>query len=812
MGDLDINSIKNVSLRATAFEIDKLKSKDGKINTDEEWSVFNALKAHTEGWEEDAINELNSILGAHFSSARTTSPAARTTYTGVSSKEANKKVLEDLKTLVKDNEGFAFIQESLEESNKEGAYKTAVNSVIHVHDLINQKIDKNTSKKDLNNIKKSVEQELKAEKSGDELKFCKNVLNELIKVTKTDIIKRDGRKLIEQFIIAKKAADKNGEKFNYQAYMDQVKKTEKDKDALKELDEALKIDAFETVRLELDERNTPELKVSGKDLRKSVQAEYANDKYIKYATDKTENKTGSEIIARSKKAKAKSDELKSISREALIKAVGKDTFIKLEARYLGEHQNPDGTYDLTELWKEASDRAGGNYLFDRNDHDKTMDEKTLFNNTLNYLTKSVKGMDKTDTKDIIELCGFDIEGRDRSLKYIGNQMLGGLPEILGAAIGAAATRMGLIQVNATQSVKLNITNMASTEIEALKQQVVSQGGEFIADASGMVDISIEQVAKIVVDDRARNALISGASSLVIGAIAQGLAAAIFGGDRDEQSCISVSDYDKDNKRYKNPDDFKNYLRYNTKNPRKREMLNALIDCYVEAYGENWHEEFQNTVRKMAGFGSKCNPEECISKYYKSLGNDPVPTLKKEEEKPGDEATNDEESTATGSTECILTGTDTPEKDTTLTYTIKYGDSWPEIINAFYGDCLKDAAKEAGMKPTVYFKKALATDENGNLDQDLYRKLLDGYIPKTIDLPKFIGNCERIDNGKVKFVKPRGKMVGTINKAGHKSKQDGNATVTDCDKNTVTGKNKAEALKKYNEKYNKNYNQDDVIWN
>ena len=141
MGDLDIKLITNADLKATALEIDKAKSNDGKINTDEEWSVFNALKAHTEGWEEDAIDELNRILGANFSSARTTSPAARTTYTGVSSKEANKKVLEDLKTLVKDNEGFAFIQTSLEDSNKEGAYKTAVNSVIHVHDLFNKNID-----------------------------------------------------------------------------------------------------------------------------------------------------------------------------------------------------------------------------------------------------------------------------------------------------------------------------------------------------------------------------------------------------------------------------------------------------------------------------------------------------------------------------------------------------------------------------------------------------------------------------------------------------------------------------------------------
>jgi hypothetical protein len=83
--------------------------------------------------------------------------------------------------------------------------------------------------------------------------------------------------------------------------------------------------------------------------------------------------------------------------------------------------------------------------------------------------------------------------------------------------------------------------------------------------------------------------------------------------------------------------------------------------------------------------------------------------------------------------CTPQGAPIPKRELTVTHQIKYGDSWTELYRAYYGDCIEDAAKKAGVSPTVYFKRAIALDKDGNFDPQLYKKLLAGYIPKSVKI-------------------------------------------------------------------------------
>ena len=157
---------------------------------------------------------------------------------------------------------------------------------------------------------------------------------------------------------------------------------------------------------------------------------------------------------------------------------------------------------------------------------------------------------------------------------------------------------------------------------------------------------------------------------------------------------------------------------------------------------------------MAGVGSKLNPEECrMLKYNKpkdvnnnnhndNVDNDHDDGVHDDGDGDGDDITPDR---------CPVEMRKIAATDTTFTHKVKYGDSWSEIVKAYFPNYKECFGTLEGSKGAIRaLKKALATDADGKLNNALYQKLLAGYIPKELNIPAELGGCKRNDEGKVKF--------------------------------------------------------------
>ena len=96
----------------------------------------------------------------------------------------------------------------------------------------------------------------------------------------------------------------------------------------------------------------------------------------------------------------------------------------------------------------------------------------------------------------------------------------------------------------------------------------------------------------------------------------------LGGDKKEQSVISISDYDINDPKYTDAEQYKEYIATIYKDtPTKAEAFQKLVDHYQAQYGDEWHTHYWQELREMAGLGSKLNPDECgMIKYEVKYGD------------------------------------------------------------------------------------------------------------------------------------------------------------------------------------------------
>jgi len=277
--------------------------------------------------------------------------------------------------------------------------------------------------------------------------------------------------------------------------------------------------------------------------------------------------------------------------------------------------NKDGTYNFAKLSEVVGDRI--ELVLDRNDDDLRESEMDGLMADLKFLTG--EDFSKGEIRDIVRATGRKVQHKD----LLKDTPLAAIPAVTGAIaglIGGHVARHGELVV--TQAVYLTMTN---TQAQEVIKQLEEEGIKFKQSAAtaGKTNITILQ-QHIEGDPHKLNVYFGVINGLAIGTAVGVLANIIWGGNRNEKTCVSPSDYDFTNPKYTDPKLYKRYVevRY-ANNPVKVAAMKAMVDRYVKEHGKEWHKYYQNDLRRAAGIGSTLNPDEC-RRFYTGRKVDDTP--------------------------------------------------------------------------------------------------------------------------------------------------------------------------------------------
>lgn len=824
--DIDISKLKG-NLKLYAGLADGQGNSNEKIDTETELSIFkgHAQTAVQTGEVTDA--DYKAVFGSEIKT-----PAPQTAKAPVSNpvtltkkqvKDHNERVKDSVKEMVKSGVAPKDLMAKLEkEYTNTAEYKQMLDEVKYTLNLVNG--TNYDSKEGVENIHKQVKAQLKEAGKWDD--FHKDLLDSLEDQAKTAQIYKEYKDLVTEYESVKTTMQKtevvkqNGD--NFKAYVEIVKdKLKKDKtwkesytkEAFEQLEDYAERDAQRVQEHRLAHNTHATTK---KGIKKELRGmNKSDDKYQNKAIKKLIKGADGKNFARKHEVENKANALSSITADALRTELGKrgyqynfakkasahkignEIFEKLNKSYLPTVRKEDGTYDLSKLSEEIASRVGQDYKVNLSKDDKMAELKNIQNHL-----RSITGQDFTnnETKVLINMLGFDREHKDHTPKI--------LKTVVGAVGGGIAALSASSKLNVSQAVELTIGNstIANDIIKELEANGVKPGVTELADGSINIKILQEYMKDSTITD-----ILKGAG---IGALTNALFDIVFGDDKDEKSCMSISDYDINDPTYTDAEKYKEYVaNVFKKNPEKVDALHTLVDAYKEKFGDQWHAHFQQALRDMAGVGSKLNPEECrMIKYNKpkdvdnnnhddNVDNNHDDGVHNDGDGDGDDIVPDR---------CPVEMRKIAATDTTFTHKVKYGDSWSEIVKAYFPNYKECFGTLEGSKGAIRaLKKALATDADGKLNNALYQKLLAGYIPKELNIPAELGGCKRNDEGKVQFKQPVGTPKGYMGAVGARTKTDGSVEVADCTGTRGKGATTEEALADLNKKTGKHYTEADI---
>lgn len=819
---LDISLITNSKLRALANDVDdKNGNKNGKLDGDEV-SIFSdkaklGLTDKEAGYTEDEIDAITIVLGFEKKPVEDKTPVTNPI---AESKKDGKKERAEVKDTVKELVKQGISPEELVKALKDEKYGRLSNpkyaneiaEVEYVLNLVNEV--KYNSKEDVEKIHKYAKAKLKADDKWDS--FHKDLLDSLEKQAEANQVDKEFRALVDVYNDVKKASDTAGLAQNFEEYYKVVEgKVDKKKSYTKEALKKLKEFAQEDAKSSVVDRMEATTSTGKMGIRSELRKQAGDDDFQKDAIQ--DLKTERKIIAREHKVNNKIEELSSVSGEELKKQLGEmgnqynfakkmftrkrianNIYEKLGKSYLPKVKKADRNYDLSELAQVLKDHIGADYKVNQS-KDPKMSEVENIRAALKDLTNE----DFTDNEIgvLVNLFDFKREHVDRTprvLKAIGHGVTGAMGGAFGSAVSSD-------KLNVTQCVNLKFDSAAMAD--DIIKELDKQGIEYSKTSLTNGKLSIKILQQVSIDDRLSNILVGTLGGAALGVLTSAMADIIFGNVQDEKSCYSVSDYqpkkevykrdengnlikDKngkfvtelvENTTYTKPEEYKKHFANTTKNPEKIQAMNTLVDAYVKKYGDNWHSELHQAIIRMAGTGSKLNPEECkMMKFHKPVEDT---TIQKQEPKPEPKTEPEPKPEV-----CKVDAwSDTVDK--TVTHTRKGGDTWGGIVKAYY-PCL---VQEKGLSGAIRaLKVALATDENGNIDRATYNDLLKGGdLPKTMKLPAKIGDCDINKDATVKRVKVHGNGKARIQSVGHNTKET-TWTAQDCKNRRAYGKTEAEA--------------------
>lgn len=601
---LDISKITNAELKKLAYLKD---DGDGNLNA-EEFEIFKQEAAVKEGV---SAEDFNQAMGLYKSAAATATEATPATEEATSKeKKAAKKALEakqdnikaDIKALIEGNKKARLNQDSSISLNNLIEKLTTKNPADHATVIAEVQAvvtfvqaTKFNSKKEVEALKEKIE--TAKDPQGKPLfnEFQKDLAIYMVELAKKEQINKEAEVLVGIYNEVK-ADPKNAQNFsNYLTLVEKEIENRGFKNTSYYSDEAF--DALKQI-VNQDAANIADQRraamvaegsenVSGKKVKKALldAAPETDDVYKKVVK---KQKDDNDLTGRWLDKDRTAEDLEKISAEDLKKQLGDELF-NVMRKYLESHINADGTYNVRDLSDKLFERVGYDVWMDLSD-DTAMSELQGAKNELKILTD--RDLNDKDIKKILKLVHIPRKPKDRDFIRALEESI--IPGIAGAVAGASAYQ----SLDVTQRVQLNMDSDTATEmINQLRaagiKPSVTQG------IDGTITVTILQ--KVLQDNRALMAL-AGAG---IGVLTSTLMNLIFGMENNEQSCISIADFNLTEERYTNIDKYKEYIK-KVQPEAKANIIIALVDTFHAKYGDDWAKEYDAALKKFAGHGSVLN--------------------------------------------------------------------------------------------------------------------------------------------------------------------------------------------------------------
>ena len=391
------------------------------------------------------------------------------------------------------------------------------------------------------------------------------------------------------------------------------------------------------------------------------------------------------------------------------------------------YKDDNGNWHFDGLSQEIEHIIGADLKLNRDAaKDKLVAEFTKLHGRLNLLTG--QELSKEEVRELVRLCGFDIEPKDWRRIVAG--------ALTGGAIGAAAGASGAAQYQ---------TVLVEDQLIDINNYI---------DVSGIVDVTVDTTITIAGETIKIAANMGTAAAL--GAIVPAIIGAINGlKDAGQKPVVPTN--------------------FSATSPKELiEELKAQGNPYAEVFGtlafafrtqdENgnvtgWDREgFKDFLNKVAGNENiLLNKEELLGA---AMG------IKRGEytvqEPEAVEEDGHEEVCAVEITE------DTPMEDKTEDITFihhrKGGDSWAGIVTAYYPELVQEYGLYGKDGAIKRLQRALATDENGEYNAETFSKIINATdLPKEMKLPSKINGKNRVI-GKVQAVEISNDGTGTYKPA------------------------------------------------
>ena len=550
---------------------------------------------------------------------------------------------------------------------------------------------------------------------------------------------------------------------------------------------------------ESDETTSRKVK---KDAKNELKADKNYDKYTRRALN-GENNLGTWAsgqdsnmkIVRQNQARGNRVENAKTQTEAEIrKAVGDELFEHLKNS--GMIEAKDGKYDLSALSDVIKREVGADFKMNKmsKKFEAVAEDKLTYGRLRAKLGLTEKQLSNGKAKDLVKLCGFEIQGDGKWLKIAYSTTVGAVLGGLSAGGAEAARKRADAHYNKAQNIESKI-HIDTADLDNMTYEITINGVKQPIDDKPAIDIKVPEgasgYAQTIVDvvvnvDILKDLIIKGGKFVIPnalkGAIIGGVAGALGGlldaNTKDEIPVASI------NIKCSTLKEYLHTLKEKNVDKQWQDILATIATTFSDKDG-NWDcNAYQKFLSEAAG-NDILNKEElldALKTYETELKN-------KKPEKPEDKKEDKKEDKTEEKTEVCKVDAWSDTVDKTVTHTRKGGDTWGGIVKAYY-PCL---VQEKGLSGAIRaLKVALATDENGNINRSTYNDLLKGGdLPKTMKLPAKIGDCDINKDAKVKRVKVHGNGKARIQSVGHNTKET-TWTAQDCKNRTAYGKTEAEA--------------------
>ena len=806
---------------------------NGKLD-EQEISIFETnanIHLGQEGYDYTQ-DDINSVLGYEKKSVETTTAITNPIVESKKDDKAQEKayetkgnvVLDHLETMVdkKPEKIMQALKEELGNGVNEKEYQVLLSQV----ETVLNKVNEVKAQSGVKHLEKNVK---KAFPKGMLDDFGKDVLKVLVKNAE-NAQNSDAFEEISKAYEEKRAAGM-GRKEAYEAVKKEYKnKSPEHKEILRKRGmfnqnksdfEARYImkEAREDARAAIYESEATTSRKVKKDAKNELKADKNYDKYTRRALN-GENNFGTWVagqdsnmkIVRQNQARGNKVENAKTQTEAEIrKAVGDELFEHLKNS--GMIEAKDGKYDLSVLSDTIKREVGSDLYMDRMSKEKdAIAEKQLTYNRLRAkLGLTEEQLSNSDAKKLVELCGFEIQSNGKIVKAIYGGTVGAVLGGLSSGGSEAVRRNKDFHYSKPQNIESKL-HIDTADLDNIAYEVTINGEKQSIEKPA-IDIKVpegaDKMAQTVVDvvvnvDILKDLIIKGGkftiSNTLKGAMIGGAIGALSGLLADGKDEIPVASINIKCSTLKEYVESLQGIK-----PEWRDILTTIATTFTDKDG-NWDCDGYQEFLKQAAGNDILNKKEllgALKTYETELKNKPEPEQKPEQEEPVKQEEKPEQ--------CGLE-MDEQNVDTTYTYTRKGGDTWGEIVKAYY-PCLVD---EKGLSGAIRaLKTALATDDNGNLDKKTYHALLKGTdLPRTMILPANIDDCERVDNAQVKKVRVHGGGRAKIQHVGSKSGYTQYIATDGCDeRQKATGRTKQEAMANLKNKTGKTYtNEGDYLYN